>query len=190
MIIKARREVKTLDTIEQKESAASGKDDAFLRLMEASKERLYRIALAYLHREADAVEAVQEATYRAYKSFRKLKEPAYFHTWAVRIVLNVCADEFRKRKRREPADGREAEGASGTFADASDTRVSLRRLVDGLPREQKDVIILKYYQQLTLTEVAAVLECPEGTVKTRLHKALVRLRGELGEEGSHDFARA
>lgn len=159
--------------------------------MAASKERLYRIALAYLHREADAVEAVQEATYRAYKNFRKLKEPAYFHTWAVRIVLNVCADEFRKRKRREPAAyTEEAEGAAGTFADASDTRVSLRRLVDGLPREQKEIIILKYYQQLTLTEIAAVLECPEGTVKTRLHKALVRLRGELGEEGSHDFARA
>jgi RNA polymerase sigma-70 factor (ECF subfamily) len=70
------------------------------------------------------------------------------------------------------------------FADLSDTRVSLRQAVDQLPREQMEIIILKYYRQLTLTEVATVLECPEGTVKTRLHKALVTLRQSLGQEGT------
>ncbi|QHW31477.1 sigma-70 family RNA polymerase sigma factor [Paenibacillus rhizovicinus] len=192
IVIKAGREVLNLDTTKKTANAETGNGDAFLLLMDGSKERLYRIALAYLHREADALEALQEATFRAYKSFRKLKEPSYFHTWIVRILLNVCADEFRGRKRKgkDIRFSTEIEGTAGAFADASDTRISLRELVDGLPREQKEIIILKYYQQLTLTEVSAILECPLGTVKTRLHKALVALRGELGEEGSHDFARA
>nr|WP_239566055.1 sigma-70 family RNA polymerase sigma factor [Paenibacillus sacheonensis] len=185
-----------MDTNEQAKAAKAGNSEAFLRLLEGSKERLYRIALAYLHQEADALDAVQEATCRAFQSLRKLKEPSHFETWMVRIVLNACADEYKKRRRRGPEAWLEKTGTAGiagaaiAFSDASDTRVSLRQLVDGLPREQKEIIILKYYQQLTVTEVAAVLECPEGTVKTRLHKALVTLRGVLGEEGIHDFARA
>lgn len=179
-----------LDTIAQVQAAKAGDSEAFLRLMDVCKERLYRIALAYLHQETDALDAVQEATCRAFQSLRKLKEPSYFDTWMVRIVLNACADEYRKRKRRGTAAELERTAPALSFSDASDTRVSLRQLVDKLPEEQKAIIILKYYQQLTLTEIAAVLDRPEGTVKTRLHKALVALRGELGEEGTHDFARA
>lgn len=161
--------------------AKAEKNDAFLALLEKQKERLFRIAVAYLHNEADALDAVQETVCRAFQNLRKLKRPEYFDTWIVRILLNACADEHRKK--RKLAYSKEVSKSMG-FADLSDTRVSLRQAVDQLPREQMEIIILKYYQQLTLTEVATVLECPEGTVKTRLHKALVTLRQSLGQEGT------
>jgi len=160
-------------------AAKAGKDDAFLELLETRKGRLFRIAIAYLHHESDALDAVQETVCRAFQNMRKLKHPEYFDTWIVRILLNICADEHR-RKRKTIYTGNETQGTS--FSEASDTKVSLRQAVDSLPREQKEVIILKYYQQFTLIEVAALLECPEGTVKTRLHKALVKLRLTLREE--------
>ncbi|WP_310224777.1 sigma-70 family RNA polymerase sigma factor [Paenibacillus qinlingensis] len=168
-----------LDTKEWVAAAKAGKEEAFLALLETRKERLFRIAIGYLHNETDALDAVQETVCRAFQNLKKLKQPEYFDTWLVRILLNACADEYR-RKRKMAYTGKESKGTG--FEDTSDTRVSLRQAVDQLPPEQKEIIILKYYQQFTLSEVAALLECPEGTVKTRLHKALVKLRKTLGEE--------
>lgn len=160
-------------------AAQKGDDQAFLHLMDSSKERLYRIALAYLRSEPEALEAVQETTCRAYQHLGKLKQPDYWGTWVVRILLNACADEHRRQRRALPV----SEASRVSFADSSDIRMDLGTAVDGLPREQKEIIILKYYQQFTLSEIAALLECPEGTVKTRLHKALRTLRSSFGEEG-------
>ncbi|WP_438447295.1 sigma-70 family RNA polymerase sigma factor [Gorillibacterium sp. sgz5001074] len=164
-------------------AAQQGDDRAFLQLMDSCKERLYRIALAYLRSEAEALEAVQETTCRAYQNIRKLKQPDYWNTWVVRILLNACADEHRRRKRTAP---HQAEPAAA-FDDRSNSRLDLAVAVDSLPREQKEIVVLKYYQQFTLSEIAGLLECPEGTVKTRLHKALCTLRDiSRREDWCHD----
>lgn len=162
-------------------AAQKGDDQAFLHLMGVSKERLYRIALAYLRSEHEALEAIQETTCRAYQHIGKLKQPEYWETWLVRILLNACADEHRRKNR--PASGWAGDSAAGSsFAHSSEIRLDLGTAVDGLPREQKEIVILKYYQQFTLSEIAVLLECPEGTVKTRLHKALRALRAVIGKE--------
>jgi RNA polymerase sigma factor (sigma-70 family) len=73
-----------------------GEEQAFHTLMLQHKEQLYRIAYSYFKNQEDSLEAIQEVTYRAYKAVRKLKEPAYFTTWVVRIMMNYCTDELRK----------------------------------------------------------------------------------------------
>lgn len=135
--------------------------------------RLYRAAFLYLGGEHAAVDAVDEAVYRAFRDRRKLRQPEFFETWLTRILINVCKDELRRRRREcrvcvppEP----EAE-----HMDA----LSLREAVRALPEELRSVIVLRYFTGLTLEETAAALEIPRGTVSSRQRRALELLRLDL-----------
>ena len=138
--------------------------------------RLYRTALLYLGGEAAALDAVDEAVYRAFLSHRKLRQPEHFATWITRILINVCNDELRRRK-REPPMAELPETAAEQF-DA----LPLRDAVERLPRELRAVVVLRYFSGYTLAETAEALGLPPGTVSTRQRKALSLLRLELGDE--------
>ena len=138
--------------------------------------RLYRTALLYLGGEAVALDAVDETVYRAFLSHRKLRQPEHFNTWITRILINVCNDELRRRK-REPSMAELPETAAEQF-DA----LPLRDAVERLPRELRAVVVLRYFSGYTLAETAEALGLPPGTVSTRQRKALSLLRLELGDE--------
>ena len=146
---------------------------------EEMKGRLYRTALLYLGGEAAALDAVDEAVYRAFLSHRKLRRPEHFNTWVTRILINVCNDELRRRK-REPAMAELPETAAEQF-DA----LPLRDAVERLPRELRAVVALRYFSGYTLAETAEALDIPAGTVSTRQRKALALLRLEL-DDGKED----
>ena len=76
----------------------------YVERVQALKGRLYRTARLYLAGEAAALDAVDEAVYRGLVSHRKLRRPEYFDTWMTRILINVCNDELRRRKRELPLD--------------------------------------------------------------------------------------
>jgi RNA polymerase sigma-70 factor, ECF subfamily len=164
-------------------AAKSGDAEAFMKLMDWQKANLYRIAQAFLNNEQDTFDALQETSFRAYRGIAKLKDKALFETWLTRILLNCCNDEYRRRKRRGLfAQLKIIVSSQPSFSGESDLKITLEEAIRELPANQKEIIILKYIQQYTLTEIAVILGCPEGTVKTRLHKALGRLRGTLGRE--------
>lgn len=146
---------------------------------EEMKGRLYRTALLYLGGEAAALDAVDEAVYRAFLSHRKLRRPEHFNTWITRILINVCNNELRRRK-REPAMAELPETAAEQF-DA----LPLRDAVERLPRELRAVVALRYFSGYTLAETAEALDIPPGTVSTRQRKALALLRLEL-DDGKED----
>ena len=151
-------------------------EQEFLEHIQQLKARLYRTALLYLGGEAAALDAVDEAVYRAFLSRKKLRQPDFFTTWITRILMNVCNSELRRRK-REPA-----------MAELPDTAVEqfdalpLRDAVERLPRDLRAVVVLRYFSGYTLSETAAALDLPPGTVSTRQRKALSLLRLELGDE--------
>ena len=156
--------------------ARKGDDEAFAKLAGSCQERLYRIAYAYLKNEADALEAVQETVCRAYTKIRKLKQPEYFLTWIIRILLNYCADEAKRRSRSfRPL----AEYDAGVWDATADP--DLAAAIEGLDEKYRRIVVLMYFEGFTLTEIARILELPDGTVKTRLHRALGELRRHLGE---------
>lgn len=159
--------------------AKQGNDDAFYQLIHEHKSRLYRIAYSYLKNEVDALEAIQETTYRAYSQLHKLRNAQYFGTWLVRILLNYCTNEYQRRKRFSPLETQRKEPS--TLA-TGETRVMLEQAISDLEPKYQQVIILKYFEDLTLTEVARVMSRPEGTVKTWLHKSLQNLRLKIGKE--------
>lgn len=140
------------------------------------KERLYRTARLYLGGDTPALDAVDEAVYKGFRACRSLRKPEFFTTWLTRILLNVCVDELRRR-RRETAMEDLPETAQESF-DA----LPLREAVARLPGELRAVVVLRYFTGLTLAETAQTLDIPQGTVVTRQRRALSFLRLELSDE--------
>jgi RNA polymerase sigma-70 factor (TIGR02954 family) len=158
--------------------AQRGDDEAFFELISSNKQQLYRIAYSYLKSENDALEAIQEVTFRAYKGIKKVKQANYFKTWLIRIMINYCIDEQRKRKRLIFT---EKEVASTN--EDNETNIAMQDAIYKLKANYQKVIFLKYYEDLTVQQIASVLEKPEGTIKTWLHKALKQLKVILEKDG-------
>lgn len=149
--------------------------------VDALKGKLYGMAYLYLGSPSLAVDAVDEAVYKGLRAHKKLREEGYFDTWLTRILINVCNAELR-RHRREVAMAELPETAREEF-DA----LPLREAVRKLPKDLKEVIILRYFSGLTLAETARALEIPQGTAATRQRRALQLLKLELtdGEEAAN-----
>ena len=151
-------------------------EQEFADRAEAIKARLYRTARLYLGSEAHALDAVDEAVYQGFLHYKKLRQPEYFDTWLTRILINACNAELRRRK-RELAVVELPETAAEEF-DA----LPLREAIARLPKELRAVIVLRYFQGLTLAETAQALGLPPGTVSTRQRRALSLLKLHLTEE--------
>lgn len=150
--------------------------EAFARQVEALRPRLYRTAYCYLGSEAAALDAVDEAVYRALRSLKRLRQPEYFDTWLTRILLNECAREKKRRSRLRPLE--DAAELSQEDYDSLPLHEAIRRL----PGELRDVVILRFFSGMTQAETAQALELPQGTVATRQRRALQLLKLDLEEE--------
>jgi RNA polymerase sigma factor (sigma-70 family) len=159
--------------------AITGDDDAFLSLMFTHKDALYRTALAYLKNEEDALEAVQEVTFRAYQKINTLRNPEYVKTWLIRIMMNYCRDILQKQKRLIFD-----EGILSKFGiDEDYTYLEVEEALATLSDEQRELVHLKYLHDVKIKDIAEMTFTPEGTVKTRLYKALKSLRSFFEEKG-------
>ena len=161
--------------------AQKGDDNAFYELISERKAQLYKTAFTYVKNKEDALDIVSETVYKAYISINKLKEPSLFNTWLTRILINTSLDSINKSSKVVPFE-ENVSSDIGLILKDDEQIMDLRVAVDKLQGEYKTIVILKYFQDMTLVEIAKVLQCPLGTVKTRLHKALGVLRLDLKEE--------
>jgi len=159
--------------------AIKGDDSAFLRLMQLYKIDLYKTALSYFRNEEEAIEAIQEVTYRAYKNLKSIRDTAYFKTWLTRIMINYCNDQLKKNKRI--VLGEEILNKQGN--EENHTRMELKDAMLGLDDRSREILMLKYFNDMKIKDIASTMKCPEGTVKTWLNKALKALREKLEEKG-------
>ncbi|WP_432362364.1 sigma-70 family RNA polymerase sigma factor [Sporosarcina sp. UB5] len=160
------------------EKAIRGDDEAFLALMQLHKEALLRTAIAFLKNEADALEALQEITYRAYKNIHTVREPAYVKTWMIRIMMNYCQDQLKIGKRFIiTGEVDETIGKKDVY------QLELAEALATLKPDEQQLIYLKYFQEVKIREIAELSSIPEGTVKSRLHKILRSLRSHFGDKG-------
>ncbi|WOV86459.1 sigma-70 family RNA polymerase sigma factor [Sporosarcina oncorhynchi] len=167
----------------EKELAAKairGDDEAFLQLMFMHKEALYRTALAYLKNDGDALDAVQEVTFRAYEKIKTLHTPEYAKTWLVRIMMNHCRDVIRKKNRYVFNDNiAEMKGISDDF-----TYLEVEEALSHLSEKDRQLVHLKYLHDIKIKDIADMTSTPEGTVKTRLYKAVKSLRDFFEGKGA------
>ncbi len=143
--------------------------------------QFYRLAYSYVHNEADAYDIVQNGAYKALRGSHTLKTPEYAGTWVYRIMLNECYSCLQQRKygfssceELQEETGNEVGGREDTYAD-----VDLQRALDGLPPQDKAIVLLKYFEDKTLEEIAEILDENVNTVKSRLYRSLKKLRGAL-----------
>lgn len=166
--------------------AQKGDDVAFSKLIKACKENLYKIAFAYLKNEEEALDIVSDTIYKAYMNINKLENPQYFNTWITRILINNAINRLKKNNRIILIDEYEKiEGFNTQLSDIEfdvSRRVDLYSAIDQLNVKSKSIIILKYFQDMTISEISEVLKIPEGTIKVYLHRALKKLKIELKEE--------
>ncbi len=159
--------------------AIKGDEQAFLELLHSYEETLYRTAFSYLKNEEEALEAIQEITYRAYKGLKTVKQSDYFKTWLVRIMINYCLDVIKKSK-REVLDERmlNMHGITEDF-----TFLEVEEALLNLSDYERELLHLKYFEDVKIKEIAEMWNTPEGTIKTRLHKALRALRAGIEDKG-------
>ena len=142
--------------------------------------RFYRLAYSYLKNKEEALDAVQTAVCRALEKQDSLQDADALRTWFYRILLNVCMDQLRRRKRVTlvPPEALDA----GSYEDPLPADSTLAQRVDALPAEVGTIVKLRFYEELSLKEISAVTGVPLSTVKTRLYTGLKKLRVTLESE--------
>lgn len=143
----------------------------------------YRLARAILLDDTEAEDAVQEAALLAWRRFGSLRDPSSFDAWFDRILVNQCRDQLRRRKRAVPIASPPVgfEPAAGTPPNV-EWDADLERSLAELDVEHRTVVVLRYWQDRTVDDIASRLGIPAGTVKSRLHNAMRSLRASLGED--------
>ena len=141
---------------------------------------MYAIAYSYFYSESMAVDMVDEAVYKGYLKKKTLKEEAFFETWMIRILMNLCCTQYKKAKRHRSFEEYVVDHEPSS--DFSSERIELIDAVSHLPEDYRKVITLKYFGEYTTQEIADLLGIPLGTVGTRVRKALALLKAELGED--------
>ena len=139
-------------------------------------EAMYRLAYSYVRNEEDALDIVQESVYKAIKNAGKVQQEAYIRTWIWRIVMNTAVDLIRSRKNETGLEEAGETGKEDTYQDF-DTLEALNILE---PRE-KAVIVLRFFEDQKLEDIARTLQENTNTVKTILYRSLKKLRVELTE---------
>lgn len=161
--------------------AKEGDDEAFGKLMASVQEKLYVTAYSYVNNREDALDIVSEGVSRAYVFIGKLKDEKLFNTWITRIIINLSVDVYNKNKRvvnlYENLRSDENE-----LKENQEEIMDLNSAIIALDPKYKVILQLKYFEGMTLAEIAEILQMPLGTVKTNLNKALKKLRIELKEE--------
>jgi len=132
----------------------------------------------YVKNQNDALDVVQETAYRSFKSVKNLKEIKYFKTWLMKITISCSIDLLRKRKNVVQMKPVLMELISEDTNEDIDLEVTVQELIDLLDEEEKSVVILRFYHDVTIKEVAETLDIPLGTAKTVLYRALKKLRKE------------
>ena len=148
------------------------KQEFEIRIAECSN-LAFRVAYGVLRNREDAEDVTQEAFAKAYRSFSALRDRERFRAWIVRIAWRMALDHLRSRKRRTVREEIHVEitGSTGFSAPSVERANQIWQAIDALPEKMRIVIILANIEEHDTQEIAAMLDVPEGTVKSRLFHA-------------------
>ncbi len=159
--------------------ASGGDKEAFGRIYDAVATDLYRFALYTLGNPQDAEDVVSETFIEAYKSIPTLRKPESFKPWIMRIVSIRCkrriAGYIQTRNQTQPEPLEEP----ATNDDGHTLRAELQLALDALKPDEREVVVLSVLGGYTAREIAQILACPQGTVSSKLHRSLKKLKTML-----------
>jgi RNA polymerase sigma-70 factor, ECF subfamily len=175
-----------------------GSEEAFNRLVLAHQQKAYNIAFRFLGNHEDANEIAQDAFVSVYRNLRAFRGHSSFQTWLYTIIMNLARNRYRKMKRRKEdrrisLDAPLRTDESDAAREVPDTSLSpdrglygkeiqqkLQDALEMIEPEHRQVVVLRHIECLSYEEIAQILGCAEGTIKSRLHRARQELRQHLG----------
>ncbi len=171
-----------------------GKTESFEILVERYQKQVYNIAYRYTGSRDDAYDLSQEAFLKAYRGIKNFRQDSSFKTWIYHITANVCRDYLRKGRKfqevsiDEPVHGNDGDMEKQLTAnsrgpdeayESKELSEFIQSLINDLQQEYKEIIVLREMQQLSYEEIANVLNCSIGTVKSRLNRARKILKDRI-----------
>jgi RNA polymerase sigma-70 factor (ECF subfamily) len=180
-------EGRPLDEAELIARARRGDEEAYAALVTRHSDVAFRIAYLVTGSAADAEEATQDGFLAAYRALPRFRSDAPLRPWLLRIVANAARNRRRASQRRADLELRvidqfrqgDAAPSPEAAVEAAEERAALLRAVNSLDESDRQVIACRFFLDLDVAESAAVLGCAEGTVKSRLSRALRRLRHRM-----------
>jgi RNA polymerase sigma-70 factor (ECF subfamily) len=172
---------------------AQGNEGAFERLFRSYAPRVFRFAMMHLNNRAQAEEVVQETMIALWKSAKSYRSQSRVSSWVLGIARNKALDRVRARRRepefvRERFDGRASARATPEQVARQEIQAErVRQALGQLSPEHREVMVLAFYHDLSYSEIAQMLGCPEGTVKSRVYYAKEQLKKLLSAEDGENL---
>lgn len=163
------------------ETAKNGDKEAFTKLIILIKTDLYKIARMRFKCDDDINEAVQETIIEAFKSINKLRNIEYFKTWIIKILINNCNKIYKQNRKNNLVDYEnvvEIDNRNNIENKINDLDFYI--LIDILNYEERIIITLYYLEEFTTKEISKILNKPEGTIKSKLSRAKVKIKKHIG----------
>ena len=170
------------------EMGAARKLSLLIELIEQNQERFYRVAYTYVKNREDALDIVHNAIVNALKSYATLRSPEYAQTWFYRILINVSISFLRKKRpvvSLEELSAPRLRPAAAASEAVRDEYLDLYTAVDNLPPDLRAIVILRFFEDMKLDEIAEITATNLNTVKSKLYRALRQLKLEM-EGFDHD----
>lgn len=161
----------------KKKAMKSKKESLIQNILLENYQSYYRLAFSYVHQEADAMDIVQEGAYKAMLKANTLRDEKLAGTWVYRIMINTAKNYLKKYKKKYE-EYKSLEENYGNKEESS-TDIELRDAVKRLSLQERTLIILRFYEDKSLFEIAEILQENLSTVKSRLYRTLEKLRREL-----------
>ena len=147
------------------------------QILTENYERYYRLAYSYMRNKDDALDVVQESAYRAIRDCGKVKNKDYLSTWIYRIVVNTALDMLRRKKKENITEELPEIPVEDQYQD-----LELRTVLNQLDDKSRTIILLRYFEDLKLEDIADIVGDNLNTVKARLYRSLKKLRLNLEAE--------
>ncbi len=173
-------EKKVLSEKEILEVIQKGNKEAYQEIVVRYMQSAYYVALSFVHNQQDALDISQDAFIRAFRRIKKFDTEKPFFPWFYKILKNLCIDYFKRRQRRNEVPLENVRVLEVEHEDR-EMKKALWKGIEELPPEQKEIIILRYFRQLSYQEMAEVLGKPIGTIMSSLYYAKKRLKGIVGK---------
>ena len=153
--------------------------ETLINYIKENEDKFYRIAFSYSKNEDAALDIVQEAIVKSLNHINKLKNEEYVKTWFYRILINECLQYIKKNKRIITYESQEIENKIEWNDDISINGIDMYKYIQNLNKKLRTVIILRYFEDMKIEEIAKITKTNISTVKSRLHKALEILKNSI-----------
>lgn len=151
-------------------------------IIKENQNNFYRLAYRYMRSEDDSIDIVQDAILKAFESIETLKHREYMKTWFYRILINECVSKMRKNNKIVFINDYKDIPYEDNKFDEKQNKLALFNAIENLDEKYKSVIILRFYEELKLEQIAYILNINVNTVKSRLYRALDILKIDLKDD--------